>query len=89
MSGKKDGRDKLVEQYHDLNKQIPKAQIKKKINEIATRRKHTDGYGSSRWVINSEVAETLGVEGIDSITFTPPKPTKEKKEKKEKPVTDK
>ena len=77
IHGKKDGVDKLVESFHALNPTLVKAQLKKRILDIAERRQHSDGYGSKRWMVKEEMLATQTVTA-PSVVFTP---LKEKKRK--------
>ncbi len=52
--------DKLVNTFHDDHSNIAKAQIKKKISEIAEKEKHADGYGSARWVVKADAVTSAG-----------------------------
>jgi hypothetical protein len=68
--------DKLVESFYLLNPGLVKAQIKKRILEIAERRQHSDGYGSKRWMVKAELI--VGISSAVPVLFTP---LKEKKRK--------
>ncbi len=78
IHGKKDGVDKLVESFHALNPTLVKAQLKKRILDIAERRQHSDGYGSKRWMVKEDILATHQAVTASSVVFTP---LKEKKRK--------
>ena len=82
VNGKKDGVDKLVDAFVIDNPSVPKAQVKKKIQEVASRSRHPDGYGCQRWVVKADLCEALGVGGIYEVPFTPPKGEKKSRPKK-------
>jgi hypothetical protein len=62
VHGSKEGVDKLVLSFHAENPNVPKAQIKRRIAEIAEKERHPDGHGSLRFVVKSEMKEKANVE---------------------------
>lgn len=99
VHGKKEGTDRLVDSFIETLVSTesvvpPKAQIKKRILDLAERRKgggvstsHPDEekeagnvFGSARWVVHGEVAAKLGLEGqLPVIEYTPQKPKSTKR----------
>jgi hypothetical protein len=79
IHGKKEGVDKLINTFHESNPLVAKAQIKKRISEISEKTKHSDGYGSARFIVKQEML----VEHCPDLTETPvpftPVPDKKKK----------
>ncbi|KAJ1413058.1 hypothetical protein B484DRAFT_402137 [Ochromonadaceae sp. CCMP2298] len=55
IHGSKHGFAKLTDGFHD------KKLIKKKLTEIATKRKSTDGHGTARWMVKEDVLGHLGM----------------------------
>eukprot|EP01041_Mallomonas_annulata_P001737 gene1737-3356_t len=72
VHGKKSGIDKLVEAFQYQHTDVPKAQIKRKIQSIAQRQKAEEGNGSFRWIVNNEVLVVSGLE-LPGVEFTPAK----------------
>jgi hypothetical protein len=58
LHGKKDGMDKLVVAFFTehpvVANTISKNYLRNKISEIADKQKHTDGYGTLRWIVKPE-----------------------------------
>ncbi len=54
LHGKKEGIDKLVNSFHEQFSYMSKVQIKKRMCEIADKSKHSDGYGTSRYLVKTE-----------------------------------
>jgi hypothetical protein len=72
IHGKKEGVDKLVLSFHEQHGHISKAQIKKRILEISEKGKHSDGYGTSRFLVKAELLSTHCPELVSQeIFFTP------------------
>lgn len=55
VHGSKDGIDKLVNAFVEQCPHISKAQTKKRLLEIAEKKKHAEGHGSPRWIVKEEV----------------------------------
>ena len=89
VHGRKDGCDKLVAEFCavEAHAKETKANIARKIKDIAEKRKAEEGHGTARWVVHSKFVTAAGLtfrdadvgEGEDaqydlvSITWTPPR----------------
>ena len=61
VHGKKEGIDKLVLAFHALYPKFSKLQIQKRIKEITNKAKHSEGYGTSRFLVKPEILEKLQI----------------------------
>ena len=59
--GKKDGLEKLVTGFHERHPLEIKANINRRIRQIAEKQKHTDGHGQARWVVKADIVEQLAL----------------------------
>lgn len=75
VHGSKDGVDKLVNAFVEQNAHVSKAQTKKRILEIAEKKKHADGYGSLRWIVQDALLSTAAQTGVTpkAVEYTPVK----------------
>lgn len=62
IQGKKDGVDKLVVSFQADHPLVSKAETKRRIVELAERKKHADGYGTVRWVCREDKLASLAAE---------------------------
>lgn len=63
IQGKKDGVEKLVISFQADHPLVSKAETKRRIIELAERKKHADGYGTTRWVCREDKLAVLAAEG--------------------------
>lgn len=54
---------------------IPKSQIRKKIFEIADKKRHENNHGSYRWILKSDYLTRLH-DRVETVVFTPMKKRK-------------
>lgn len=75
VHGSKDGVEKLVNAFVEQNAHVSKAQTKKRILEIAEKKKHVDGYGSLRWIVQDSVLSAATQTGVapKAVEYTPVK----------------
>lgn len=79
IHGKKEGCDNLVESFVSTFPSVPKVRVKRKIKEIAERKRHQDGHGSMRWVVKDDFISLISSDnGTTEIDFTPPKKKKKR-----------
>ena len=79
IHGKKEGVDKLINSFHESNPLIAKAQIKKRISEISEKTKHSDGYGSARFIVKMDLLAQQCPELAETPVVFTPVPDKKKK----------
>lgn len=72
VHGKKWGLDKLVDALKVDFPELSKNFIRRNISEIALKEKGTDGVGSLRWVIKTEIISNLQLE-LPGLDYTPQK----------------
>ncbi len=79
VHGSKDGIDKLVNAFVEQCPHISKAQTKKRLLEIAEKKKHAEGHGSPRWIVKEEVLllSSVAVDAnrpaLNPVEYTPMK----------------
>lgn len=59
--GKKDGVDRIVAAFHELHPNCSKMQIQKRLKDMTDKVKHSEGYGTQRWIVKSEVLEKYNI----------------------------
>ncbi len=79
IHGKKDGIDKLIISFHESNPFVAKAQIKKRISEISEKTKHSEGYGSPRFLVKQELLVQHCPDLAEQTVVFTPVPDKKKK----------
>lgn len=75
VHGRRCGIDVLVDEFCAAHEDLPKAQIKRQIQVIASRERSEEGFGSVRWRVKKEEAARLAVQ-LQPVPYTPPKPSK-------------
>lgn len=63
--GKKEGVDRIVAAFHELHPNCSKMQIQKRLKDMTDKVKHSEGYGSQRWIVKAEVLEKYAI----SVSF--------------------
>ena len=88
VQGKKDGVDKLAQAFVTDHPHLSKAEVRRKILEIAERKRHVEGHGTARWVCKESYVATLDSATSSSLSepvkFTPKKATVKPKVEKVK-----
>lgn len=78
VHGSKEGWDKFLAAFQAIHSSVPKTQIRKKVEEIATKARHADGHGSQRWHVKTEILDSLSLV-LPPLDFTPKVTTKKRK----------
>lgn len=77
IQGKKDGVDKLAQAFVTEHPHLSKAEVRRRILEIAERKRHVEGHGTARWVCKKSYVVTLDSAASASLSepvkFTPKK----------------